>query len=178
MSEKRTVGWKLFSEFLLSPICKRAQEHGWELWAQALEVDGDRWSRTSPQHVCWGDSGHVAVRKTGQNAAVLKELLLSRLDSHIWKILPDLPSRAILASPSPLGLYIVLGVSRAEHRLSTLASCLPEFRVTPHPESANKRPSTVKAPHLRSPILFEGHFTPKRAANCCSSSSGEIPTWS
>lgn len=91
-------------------------------------------SKTSPQHVCWGDSGHVAVCNTGQNAAVLKELLLSRLDSHIWKIIPDLPSRATLASPSPLGLCVVLRVLGAEHELSTLA---PSASPTPVPSAGS-----------------------------------------
>lgn len=37
-------------------------------------------SRTSPQHVCVGDSGHIALCNIGQNVAVLNELLLSSLD--------------------------------------------------------------------------------------------------
>lgn len=84
--------------------------------------------------MCWGDSEHIAFCNTRQNVAVLKELLLSRLDSCICTILPDLPSRAALASPSPLGLYVVSRVSRAEHKLSTLA---PSASPIPIPSTGN-----------------------------------------
>lgn len=76
-------------------------------------MDGDCRSRTSPQHVCRGDSGHIALCNIGQNVAVLNELLLSRVDTHICKIISDMPSRAILASPFPLGLAFCVASLRS-----------------------------------------------------------------
>lgn len=96
---------------------------------------------------CWVDSGHIAFCNIGQNAAVLNELFLSRLErllsvKYFQTCHQGLPQLLVLLQD----LHVVLQVSGAKHKLSTLA----------RPASPIPIPSTGSYHTLPSGLVLHG----------------------